>query len=187
MSVVNQMYNDSAGGERRKEEDFQENRCRLSGEEEYLGNQQRLAREYSEKQKEAAKSAAKAARQQMEEQTSKKRKERLSKERDDGEWVRMEEEKRNDTERRRREQVARSPPPKQNLPRLTAENLRATAGSDDFVDGNATSSLNRPFGDMTRTFLEGMVPADEAEKEETRKMEKRLRNTGRRVRCMELG
>ena len=100
----------------------------------------------------------------MEEETVRKRRDRLAKEREDAERAKIEQEKRKDREQREGERVARSPPSKQNLPRLTAENLRATAGSDDFADGEQTSSLNRPFGDMTRTFLEGMVPAHEVDR-----------------------
>jgi hypothetical protein len=53
-------------------------------------------------------------------------------------------------------------PQRPNMPSpLTAQNLRA--GADEFVDGGVQSTLNRPLGDMTRTFIEGMVPAEEAE------------------------
>jgi hypothetical protein len=111
----------------------------------------------------------------MEEETVRKRGDRLAKEGEDAGRAKVEQEKQKDRERRERETAARSPTPKQNLPRLTAENLRAAAGSDDFVDGEKTSSLNRPFGDMTRTFLEGMVPSYEVKEAQRRKMVKRLR------------
>ena len=145
-------------------------------------SRKRLAREYGDRQKEeAAKRAAKAARKQIKEEIVRKRCDRLAKEREDAKWAKVEQEKRKDREQRERERAARSPLLKRSLPRLTAENLRATAGSDGFVDVEETSSLNRPFGDMTRTFLEGMVPAHEVQEAQRRKMEKRLREAGRRV------
>lgn len=42
---------------------------------------------------------------------------------------------------------------------LSRENLRANRR--DYVDAYPTSELNRGLGDMTRSYLEGMVPQDE--------------------------
>jgi len=56
-----------------------------------------------------------------------------------------------------RARALKSPKAKPNLPPdLNAENLKGnTAG---YVEGGQPSSLNRQLGDMTRTYLEGMVP-----------------------------
>lgn len=57
---------------------------------------------------------------------------------------------RNDKRRYRPSQPKLKPP----MPApLTAENLRAQ--KDNFVDQAAVSELNRPLGDMTRTYIEG--------------------------------
>lgn len=59
---------------------------------------------------------------------------------------------RNDKRRYRPAQPKPKPKPPTPAP-LTAENLRAQ--KDNFVDQAAVSELNRPLGDMTRTYIEG--------------------------------
>ena|ERR1700710_2940188 len=70
-----------------------------------------------------------------------------------------------------RERMLRTPAKKLGCPRspgaarvamplpLNAENLRANRGA--FVETEMKSELNRALGDMTRTFIEGMVPEEE--------------------------
>lgn len=175
--VVNKQGNDRSEKERKKEGEQSEadkKRLRLDRE-----NQRRYAKEYNERQKgmvaeQAAKTAASQARQQMEEETARKRRERVG-----GEWedTKREERKGAEQEQKRDRQMylQARPQPKRTgttpAP-LTTANLKAAGkGVDDSADSDAKSELNRPFGDPTRTYLEGMVPAKEIEEVQRRKRE----------------
>lgn len=71
---------------------------------------------------------------------------------------------REEGKRKRRSRARVSSPPKQKICRLTEENLRGVReAAGDFEEGHKRSSLNRPLGDMTRTYLEGIVLGDEVE------------------------
>jgi hypothetical protein len=59
---------------------------------------------------------------------------------------------------------------------LNAENLRANRGA--FVETEMKSELNRALGDMTRTFIEGMVPEEELQ--EYLKLESTKKERGER-------
>lgn len=173
--VADKKYNDRAKCDRRKQAE------RERVERECLRREKEI-QEYNERQKEVvAKSAARVARQQTEEETVRRRRNRIAMEKKDEELKKVEAEQRKDRRRGERGKQLRAralSPPKRNVLRLTEENLKAAREeADDFEDGEKTSSLNRPLGDMTRTFIEGMVPEDEVVEAETRKMEQRLRES----------
>lgn len=147
-------------------------------------NQKRSAEEWTERQEEeAAKRAAKASKVQMEEETARRRRERLARETEDKGWRgrRAAAEERPGKERKTRSdgngRGRRGVSLVRDLPQLTADNLRAIGGNegrkrDGDSDSDVKSELNRVIGDMNRTFLEGIAPAEEVDQVERRQREK---------------